>query len=109
MTATETTDARVPDEVTHLWRHVFGGGRGLLQVWTAERVGAELVKPHDNFFNYPGAAQTAATWALEKSGEGREVYFCAHLLDKPRRIKENAAQVFCCGARWTGASPRTGI
>jgi hypothetical protein len=44
-------------------------------------------------FAYPKAAGPAAEWALEKSEQGREVYFCSHLLIAPRRVKENASEV----------------
>src|SRR5829696_3933900 len=106
MTATETTGSRATDEVTHLWRHIFGGTRGLLQIWTGKRDEAGTIDEGtivSSNFNFPGAAQTAATWALEKSGEGREAYFCAHLLDRPRRVKENAAQVLALWGDLDGA------
>jgi hypothetical protein len=46
-----------------------------------------------NVFNYPKADKSAAEWALAKSEEGREVYFCSHLLTRSKRIKENASAV----------------
>lgn len=83
-------------EVTRFWRHIFGGQRGRLMVWTGMRnedgsIPDETIK--SNIFNYPKADKSAATWALEKAGEGREIYFCVHLLNEARRIKENAAPV----------------
>lgn len=71
-----------------LWHHVLGDERGLLAIWTkgARKVGTQ-------YFNYPETADSAAEWAVEKSRAGHEVYFCAHLLTDPRRIKENAAAV----------------
>jgi hypothetical protein len=88
------------------WRHVFGGERGLLQIFTAKRnngtIDRETLK--SNCFNYPTAASAAAEWALKKSEEGREVYFCAHLLTKPQRIKENAAQVHSLWGDLDGAA-----
>ncbi len=85
-----------PERIEKLWRHVFGGGRGLLQVWTGSRdahgaIPRENVK--DAVFTYPKAARSAAEWALKQAEQGREVYFCAHLLTEHRRIKENAAAV----------------
>lgn len=65
----------------------------MLHVFAAIRVGDKLPDPHIRHFAYPGAAQTAAEWALGKSDEGREVYFCAHLLTGPKRIKENSGPV----------------
>lgn len=79
--------------VQRFWRHLFGGERGLLQVFTGIRADDKLDKPSAQYFAYPGATQTAARWALDRSEEGREVYFCAHLLTDSRRIKENAAAV----------------
>src|SRR5215204_4414615 len=84
------------DNIQKFWRHIFGGGRGLLQVWTGKRDGGGTIDKattKSNFFAYPKAATAAATWALEKSEEDREVYFCCHLLTEARRIKENAAEV----------------
>jgi hypothetical protein len=77
-----------------LWRHIFGGERGLLCIWTAVRdEDGNLIKPKSANFHYPKAASAAAQWALEQSDKGREVYFCAHLLMGPERRKENASAV----------------
>ena len=76
-----------------LCRHIFGGGRGLIQVFTGRRDSSGTIDKaslKSNFFAYPKAAKAAAEWALQKSEEGREVYFCSHLLNEPQRIKENA-------------------
>jgi hypothetical protein len=83
-------------EIRKFWRHIFGGESGLLMVWTGTRnedggIPGETIR--SNVFNYPKADKAAAEWALSKSEEGREVYFCVHLLSGPRRIKENAAPV----------------
>jgi hypothetical protein len=85
------------EDITRFWRHLFGGQTGLLQVWTVVRDETgdtldETIK--SEFFNCPDAAKAAASWALERSKEeGREVYFCAHLLNGKRRIKKYAAAV----------------
>lgn len=83
-------------EVLKFWRHVFGGQRGLLHIWTgirdeAGRIPRETIV--SNNFNYPTADRSAAEWALSKAEEGREVYFCVHLLSAARRIKDNATPV----------------
>jgi hypothetical protein len=94
------------EEALKFWRHVFGGERGLLQVWTihrdeAGRTHEETIKAE--YFNYPKAAESAARWALERSAEQRrEVYFCSHLLRKPRRKKENAGAVLALWAELDG-------
>ncbi len=80
-------------DALRLWRHLFGSERGLLQVFTGIREGAKLVSPRFQNFAYPSAAKPAAEWAFDRAEEGREVYFCAHLLTDPDRIKKNAASV----------------
>jgi hypothetical protein len=77
-----------------LWPHIFDTERGLLHIWTAIRdEDGSLIKPKSANFHYPKAADAAAQWALKQSDEGREVYFCAHLLMGPERRKENAGAV----------------
>src|SRR5215216_4366302 len=71
-----------------LWEHLFGDERGLLAICHND---SPNFRTH--YFNYPKAADTAAEWTLDKAQEGHEVYFCAHLLAEPRRIKENATAV----------------
>ncbi|MDP9457130.1 MAG: RepB family DNA primase, partial [Actinomycetota bacterium] len=89
---TETTQDR-SGELQRFWQHLFGNEHGLLQVFTGVREGGRLDNPRFQFFAYPGAIRTAAEWALDRAEEGREVYFCAHLLTSSRRIKKNAAAV----------------
>jgi primase-like protein/AAA domain-containing protein/DNA primase RepB-like protein len=76
-----------------LWGHVFGEERGLLHLFTAKRDGEKLIDPRVAHYNYPNAVEAAEKWARQKSDEGREVFFCAHLLTRPERKKENAAAV----------------
>jgi len=85
--APRTTDA------LELWRHVFGEERGLLHIFAARRSGDALTDPRPANYNYPDAAEAAAEWAAAKSAEGREVYFCAHLLTSPQRRKEYAGPI----------------
>jgi hypothetical protein len=99
------------EEIEKLWRHLFGGERGLLQVWTAIRdergeLPRETIKAE--FFAYPGAARSAAEYALDRSEEGREVYFCAHLLTDPKRVKENAASVHTLWGEFDGSAVPNG-
>jgi len=84
MSASDTALYKAQD----LWDHVFGDERGLLAICHTDDPNFRT-----QFFNYPTAADKAAEWALEKAQNGREVYFCAHLLTDPRRIKENATAV----------------
>jgi hypothetical protein len=76
-----------------LWHHIFGEERGLLHLWTGIRDSGRLADPKSSNFRYPESADAAAQWALEKSEEGREVYFCAHLLTGPERRRESAGSV----------------
>ena len=99
------------DNILKFWRHVFGGERDLLQIFTSKRGSAGTIDRatiKSNFFAYPKKAEAAAKWSLEKSEEGREVYFCAHLLTDARRIKENAAAVHCLWGDLDGAQVPNG-
>jgi hypothetical protein len=97
--------------ILKFWRHILGGQAGLLEVWTGIRdenddIPKKTIKQQR--FNYPKAAQSAATWALEKAEEGREVYFCAHLLREAQRIKENASEVISLWGEYDGESVPNG-
>jgi hypothetical protein len=81
-----------------LWQHIFSDERGLLAICHTD--GANF---RTHYFAYPKAAEAAAEWALEKAQQGREVYFCAHLLTEARRIKENATQVHALWGDLDGA------
>src|SRR5215217_2232898 len=99
------------DNIQKFWRHIFGGQRDLLQIFTAKRgsdgtIDRATIK--SKFFAYPKAAEAAAKWALEKSEEGREVYYCSHLLTEARRVQENAAAVHCLWGDLDGAQVPNG-
>ncbi|MDP9477212.1 MAG: primase C-terminal domain-containing protein [Actinomycetota bacterium] len=91
------TNARGEAEpIERLWRHVFGGEKGLLHLWTARKGADGEIDDKTiaaNNFPYPSAAPTAAKHARRKDEQGHEVYFCVHLLTEPKRTKENAAPV----------------
>jgi RepB DNA-primase from phage plasmid/AAA domain/Primase C terminal 1 (PriCT-1) len=95
-------------QAQELWHHIFGDERGLLQIFTAERAEGRLTNLKDAYYNYPNAVEAAASWALEKSQEGREVYFCAHLLTAPERRKENAGGVRALWAELDGSDLPSG-
>ncbi len=90
-------------EIRKFWRHVFGGESGLLAIFDATRDGNKLINEKTTYFNYPKADETAAEFATKKADEGREVYFCAHLLTAPKRIKDNAAPVLSLWGDLDGA------
>ncbi len=107
-----TKDTTEQSEITRFWRHVFGSQSGLLQVWTGVRDASGTIPDttiNAKYFRYPQAANTAAEWALKKAGEeGREVYFCAHLLTAPKRIKENAYEIVTLWGDLDGAAVPNG-
>jgi hypothetical protein len=103
-------------DALRLWRTVSGNERGILHVWAAKRK-ADREKNRASIryanFPYPAAAASAAGWALAKSDEGLDCYFCAHLLlngeppaDEQRgttaRYKENAAALHALYAELDG-------
>jgi len=95
------------EEIRRFWRHLFGGQQGRLMVWTGIRGDdGKIVEgsPRSNIFNYPSADESAAQWALEKSAEGHEVYFCSHLLTGPERVKANAAEITALWGDLDGAA-----
>lgn len=81
-----------------LWRQMYGESHALTHIWTAFRNKGGKIDERtiiSNNFNYPAAIESAEAWALEKSAEGREVYFSANLLKigSKSREKENAAEI----------------
>jgi Protein of unknown function (DUF3987)/RepB DNA-primase from phage plasmid len=105
-----TQDTTEIEEITRFWRHVFGGQSGLLWLWTAVyNKNGDRTKIKEESFDYPEASKEAAQWALKKSEEeGREVYFCAHLLTAEKRDKENAAEVVTLWGDLDGADVPNG-
>lgn len=98
VSVTERMDGNTGDvrsETLKFFRHVFGGQRGILALWTAERGAVAMVKGSERtrFFEYPRESDDALSHALEESEAGREAYFCVHLLTGQRRVKENAGEV----------------
>jgi P4 family phage/plasmid primase-like protien len=93
----DATEERTAEAVK-LWRHLFGGEAeqgGMLALVSGARDPrtGELVDVQQHAGAYPRGAAVAAEWALGEADAGREVYFCAHLLSRHRRIKQNAARV----------------
>jgi hypothetical protein len=84
-----------------LWSHVYARERGVLCVVDTGEAGGPW---NHTYFNYPKTATEAAEWALKKSSAGRTVYFCAHLLYKAKRNKENATAIACLYADLDGSA-----
>jgi AAA domain-containing protein/primase-like protein/DNA primase RepB-like protein len=90
-----------------LWQHIFGDERGLLAICHGSEAGHNF---KTTFFNYPDAALQAAEFSREKAQAGRNVWFCAHLLSAPRRIKENATSIHTLWGDLDGAEiPNGGL
>lgn len=78
------------------YRHLFGGQSGLLALFSGVRMpDGDLDKDstRTRYFDYPASIGDTLAHAAEESEAGREVWHCAHLLTRGRRIKENAAPV----------------
>lgn len=89
-----------------LWESLFGGSPGgYLGLFSALRPasGAGLSDCRSAYFEYPSWLREAEEWCLARSAEGRETYFCAHLLTKRRRIQEHAAPVLSLWADADGS------
>ena len=78
------------------YRHLYGGRTALLALFPGGRAsGGELDKgsTRTRYFDYPARIADTLAYTVEESTAGREVWHCAHLLSKGRRVKENAAPV----------------
>lgn len=88
-----------------LWRSLYGGGdtSGYVGLFCGVRPvpgSGKLLDPRSAYFEYPWRLREAEAWYLARSAEGREAYFCAHLLTARKRAKEHAAPVL---ALWADA------
>lgn len=95
-----------------LWEHVFGDQRGILALFSGLRAkpgSKRLDQVRSAYFSYPHHAEEAGRWCSERSEEGREVYFCAHLLTAQRRIKANAAPLLSLYVDGDGAKVAAGL
>jgi hypothetical protein len=89
-----------------LWEHIFGDLSGIVALFTAARAepgSSSLTNCQSAYFQYPAQIDNAEHVCLGHSFEGREVYFCAHLLSRRRRIKANAAPLLALYADGDGA------
>ena len=93
------------------YRHIYGGGAGLLALFSGARTSSgELDEDNTRtrYFDYPARIGAALTFAAKESRTGREVWHCAHLLTKGRRVKENAAPILTLWGDLDGAAVPNG-
>jgi RepB DNA-primase from phage plasmid/Protein of unknown function (DUF3987) len=93
------------------YRHLYGGGAGLLALFSGVRApGGKLDEDslRTRYFAYPADIGASLAYAAEESRVGRDVWHCAHLLTKGRRIKENAAPVLSLWGDLDGAEVPNG-
>jgi hypothetical protein len=94
----------VSSDAVKPWRHIFGGQRGYLCLFSGYRTeGHELEDTESRYFVFPDQAEEAGRYATQQSAAGREAYFCAHLLQARRRVKENAGAVSTLWGELDGA------
>src|SRR5215217_9720563 len=86
----ETASSRLR-ELGPFWRAVYGDAYGLLGFFSGRRERSRLGAPREIYFPWPGGAHHAAAWLADEVARSREVYQCAHLLTRPRRLKRYAA------------------
>jgi hypothetical protein len=97
-----------------LWEHAFGELEGILALFSGVRSGAGNKVLQDTrtvYVGYPRNAISGEKICASWSAEGRETYFCAHLLTAGRRVKANAAPLLSLyvdgdGAKITAGLPR---
>jgi hypothetical protein len=98
--------------VRRLWEHLYGDLSGILALFSGVRAEPgcnDLGDTRSAYFDYPRQTGEAEKLCLRWSGEGREVYHCAHLLNARRRMKENAAPVLALYADGDGAKVSEGM
>lgn len=95
-----------------LWEHTYGDLRGIVALFSGERTepgSKRLTNRHSTYVRYPEEIAHAEHICLRRSSEGCEVYSCAHLLKRRRRIKDNAAPLLALYADGDGARVGNGI
>jgi RepB DNA-primase from phage plasmid len=95
-----------------LWEHIFSDQVGIVALFSGQRTepaSRRLTHRQSAYFQYPAQTDGAERFCLWHSSEGCEVYFCAHLLNRGRRIKANAAPLLALYADGDGARVRDGM
>jgi len=95
-----------------LWEHTYGDLRGIVALFSGERTepgSKRLTNCHSTYFRYPEEIAHAEHFCLGRSSRRCEIYSCAHLLNRRRRIKTNAAPLLALYADGDGATVGDGI
>src|SRR5215207_1180629 len=88
-------------QAEELWHHIYGDERGFLALSYVKR---NPEGPFETeYFEYPERTQEAADRATKLSEAGHDVWHCAHLLTRKRRVKKNAAPMRTLYADGDGA------
>jgi len=79
-----------------LWGAVYGEGPGYVALFSGRRPtpATRLEAPREAYFRWPHERLAALGWAHEQTGEGREVYHCAHLVGARRRRAADALPLY---------------
>jgi hypothetical protein len=94
--------------VRTLWAHIFGESAGILAIFSGKRLepgSKRLDDRRTHYLDYSRETGRAEELCRRLSEEGREVYFCGHLLTARRRVKRNAARLSACYVDADGAKP----
>jgi hypothetical protein len=95
-----------------LLEHIYGDLIGIVALFSGERTepgSRNLTNCQSAYFQYPEERAYAEHFCLGHTSEGRELYFCAHLLSRRRRIKANAAPLLALYDDGDGATIGDGI
>ncbi len=92
--ATGSRSPSTTQALLNLWAHIFPGRAGYIGLFSGQREPGrdQLLETQSKFFGQDHTIN-ALHWLRDERAVGRDVYFCAHLLTKPRRVKKNAAEI----------------
>ncbi len=98
-------------EAVEFFTLLHGDQDGYLVTFSGTRQGEKLASPRERYHAWPAEAAQAGQHVANATAAGQEVYACAHLLTKQKRIKANAAPVSVLWvdhdrAGWPNDAPR---
>ncbi len=80
-------------EAVEFFTLLHGDTPGILATFSGTRRGEKITRPQERYYAWPSEAAQAGQHVADATAAGQEVYACAHLLTKQKRIKANAAPV----------------